>query len=221
MSDTPETPIGALTDPTPDSPPRSQWLDVWDQFRKHKGALWGGFILAFITLGVLLGPFIWQVDPQKLDIRAKDMRPIYVALWDGDAKTGWHRPLGTDNLGRDILANIIAGGRASMAVGWAAMILTIFLGTFIGVTADQAGIDRLCESLGVFYERVYYRDGKILEIEPGMEIPEDVRDTYLINHASSVFLLNPEGRLHAIFTPPHDPQKIIDDLAAMQSNRET
>lgn len=130
-----DSPIGALTDPVPDRPPRSQWLDVWDQFRKHKGALWGGFILMFITLGVLIGPWVWQVDPQRLDIRAKDMRPIYVWLWDSDAKVSWTRPLGTDNLGRDILANIIAGGRASMAVGWAAMILSLVLGAGIGVVA--------------------------------------------------------------------------------------
>ncbi|MGX9353746.1 ABC transporter permease [Roseobacteraceae bacterium S113] len=130
-----DTPIAALTDPQPDTPPRSQWLDVWDQFRKHKGAMVGAFILAFITLGVLIGPWIWQVDPQKLDIRAKDMRPIYVALWDGDAKVGWHRPFGTDQLGRDNFANIIAGGRASMAVGWAAMVLSLVLGTGIGVVA--------------------------------------------------------------------------------------
>jgi peptide/nickel transport system permease protein len=130
-----DSPIGALTDPVPDSPPRSQWLDVWDQFRKHKGALWGGFILAFITLGVLIGPWIWTVDPQRLDIRAKDMRPIYVWLWDTDANVSWTRPLGTDNLGRDILANIIAGGRASMAVGWAAMVLSLVLGAGIGVFA--------------------------------------------------------------------------------------
>ena len=88
---------------------------------------------------------------------------------------------------------------------------------FIGVTGEQATIDRLCRSVGVFYERVYYRDGKTLEIEPGADIPEDVRNSYLINHAASVFLLNPAGRLHAIFTPPHDPQKIIADLAVIQS----
>jgi peptide/nickel transport system permease protein len=61
------------------------------------------------------------------------MRPIYVALWDGDAKVGWFRPLGTDNLGRDIMANLIAGGRASMAVGWASMILALLIGTSVGV----------------------------------------------------------------------------------------
>ncbi|WP_439140731.1 ABC transporter permease [Planktotalea sp.] len=125
--------IEALKDKEPQKPPRSQWKDVWDQFRKHKGALFGGGFLLFITLFVLLGPLIWQLDPQKLDIRNKDIRPIYTWLWDGDAKVAWNRPLGTDNLGRDMLANMIKGGRTSLAVGWAAMILALVLGTLIGV----------------------------------------------------------------------------------------
>lgn len=126
-------PIEALKDKEPSKPPRSQWKDVWDQFRKHKGALFGGGFLVFITLFVIVGPYIWTLDPQKLDIRNKDMRPIYTLLWDGDAKAGWHRPFGTDNLGRDGLANMIKGGRTSLAVGWAAMVLALFLGTLIGV----------------------------------------------------------------------------------------
>ncbi|MDG1083695.1 MAG: ABC transporter permease, partial [Planktotalea sp.] len=67
-------PIEALKDKEPSQPPRSQWKDVWDQFRKHKGALFGGGFLIFITLFVILGPLIWQLDPQKLDIRNKDVR---------------------------------------------------------------------------------------------------------------------------------------------------
>ena len=126
---------GALKDKEPQKEPRSQWKDVWDQFRKHKGALIGGSFLLAITLFVLIGPLVWQVDPKKLDIRNKDLRPIYTLLWDGDAKTLWSRPLGTDNLGRDILATLIAGGRASLAVGWAAMVLSLFLGTLVGVCA--------------------------------------------------------------------------------------
>jgi len=125
--------IEALKDKEPQKPPRSQWKDVWDQFRKHKGALFGGGFLLFITLFVLFGPLIWQLDPQKLDIRNKDIRPIYTWLSDGDAKVAWNRPLGTDNLGRDMLANMIKGGRTSLAVGWAAMILALVLGTLIGV----------------------------------------------------------------------------------------
>jgi peptide/nickel transport system permease protein len=129
------TPIEALADKGPMAPPRSQLRDVWDQLRKHKGAMFGGGFLVFITLAVILGPYIWQVDAQKLDIRNKDLRPIWVALWDGTAKTAWNRPFGTDQLGRDQLAQIIQGGRTSMAVGWAAMILSLIIGTTVGVLA--------------------------------------------------------------------------------------
>ena len=129
------TPIEALADKGPLAPPRSQWKDVWDQLRKHKGAMFGGGFLVFITLAVLIGPYIWQVDAQKLDIRNKDMRPIWTALWDAGAKTAWSRPFGTDQLGRDQLAQIIQGGRTSMAVGWAAMVLSLIIGTTVGVLA--------------------------------------------------------------------------------------
>ena len=134
MTDTAQLdPIAALKDKEPSKPPRSQWKDVWDQFRKHKGALFGGGFLVFITLFVIFGPYVWQLDPQKLDIRNKDVRPIYTWLWDSDAKVSWTRPFGTDNLGRDMLANMIKGGRTSLAVGWAAMVLALFVGTLIGV----------------------------------------------------------------------------------------
>lgn len=126
---------GALKDKEPQKEPRSQWKDVWDQFRKHKGAMIGGGFLLGITLFVLIGPLLWQVDPKQLDIRNKDLRPIYTLLWDSDAKTLWSRPFGTDNLGRDIMATLIAGGRASLAVGWAAMVLSLLLGTLVGVSA--------------------------------------------------------------------------------------
>ena len=119
---------------------RSQWWDIWAQFRTHKGAVVGLWFLALITLFVLIGPLLWWVDaetlPQGRDfIALRDTRPIYVALWDGSAKVNWAHPLGTDNLGRDILANLMQGGRISMAVGWTAMILAVVLGTLIGVLA--------------------------------------------------------------------------------------
>ena len=122
-------------EPIPTDPPQSQWASVWRQFRHHKGAVFGSIFLGFITLAVLFGPYIWTIDATKLDIRAKDWRPIYTAIWDGSAKVGWAHPLGTDNLGRDILASMLKGGRVSMAVGWAAMIISLVIGTSIGVAA--------------------------------------------------------------------------------------
>ncbi len=102
---------------------RSMWGDVWRQFSTHRGAMVGMAVFVFIILLVLIGPYIHGVDPQKLDIRAKNL----TATWD--------HPLGTDNLGRDMLAQIIAGGRVSLAVGVTAMLLSLILGTVIGVLA--------------------------------------------------------------------------------------
>ena len=125
----------ATVDRIENSVSRSQWWDVWDQFKSHKGAMAGLIFLVFVTLFVVIGPWLWQVDPTKLDIRNKDLRPIYTAIWDSSAKVSWGNPLGTDNLGRDIMANLMQGGRISLAVGWTAMILAVFLGTLIGVVA--------------------------------------------------------------------------------------
>jgi len=103
--------------------PRSQWWDVWDQFRTHKGALIGMIVFGLILFGTLLGPYIWDIDPKYINIRARDQGPSLL------------HPLGTDQLGRDMLARLFAGGQITIAVGMTAMALSIFLGTFVGVLA--------------------------------------------------------------------------------------
>ncbi|MEM1037878.1 MAG: ABC transporter permease [Pseudomonadota bacterium] len=119
-------------------PARSQWADIWMQFKNHRGAMVGLVIFAIIVLGVAVGPFIWTSDPQAIPpvvemIKQRDARPIYTLLWDQGAKTNWANPLGTDNLARDNLARLLFGGRVSIAVGLTAMILALVLGTFVGV----------------------------------------------------------------------------------------
>jgi len=121
-------------------PPRSQWRDIWDQFKSHRGALFGGCLFLVIVLGVVVGPFVYWNDakfvPTGRDfITLRDMRPIYHMLFDPGAKMDWAYPLGTDNLGRDTLARLMFGGRVSLAVGMAAMILALILGSLIGVMA--------------------------------------------------------------------------------------
>jgi len=102
---------------------RSLWMDVWLQFRKHKGALIGMTILALFVLGVLVGPLVYTVNPQFLDPVSQNQGPSAV------------HPLGTDNLGRDMLAQMLAGGRISLAVGVTAMLISISLGAIIGILA--------------------------------------------------------------------------------------
>ncbi len=121
-------------------PPRNQWWDVWDQFKKHRGALVGALIFLFIVVGVFLGPLIYTQDAKYVPtgrefLKLRDMRPIYTLLWDSGAKVDWAHPLGTDNIGRDLLARMMLGGQVSITVGLAAMGLSLLLGTAIGVLA--------------------------------------------------------------------------------------
>ncbi len=107
----------------PTKAPRSQWWDVWDQFKTHKGALLGAVVFLLIVVGVALGPLFWDVDPTYIDIRARNQGP------------GGAHPFGTDQLGRDIMARMMAGGQVSIAVGLTAMLLALFLGSLVGVLA--------------------------------------------------------------------------------------
>ena len=96
---------------------------VGHRLRRHSGTIAGAAVLSLIALAVLFGPAVHDIDPQFLDYRAKNQGPSL------------EHPLGTDNLGRDTLAQLLAGGRISLAVGMAAMLLSLTLGTMVGVTA--------------------------------------------------------------------------------------
>jgi peptide/nickel transport system permease protein len=102
---------------------RSLWSDVWRQFIRHPGALVGMIVLAAIILIVLAGPYLWSVSPDRINPRVANRGMEF------------GHPLGTDNLGRDIFAQVMAGGRVSLAVGISAMLIAITLGTTIGVLA--------------------------------------------------------------------------------------
>jgi peptide/nickel transport system permease protein len=104
-------------------PPKSPWRDVWDQFRTHRGALMGAIVLALILAFCFLGPLVWPHDPITPNIRNR-FQPA-----------SWTHPFGTDQLGRDLFARMMQGGRVSLIVGLSAMALSVILGTLIGVLA--------------------------------------------------------------------------------------
>jgi peptide/nickel transport system permease protein len=118
-----------MTDTTVIEKPRSFSRDVWDQFRSHKGAMAGLIVLATLILFVVVGPFIWRIDPTFVEPDAAKM------IMSRNKPPTWAHPLGTDQLGRDMLARMMAGGKVSLAVGTVAMLISIFIGTFIGVMA--------------------------------------------------------------------------------------
>src|SRR5260370_20815896 len=100
---------------------------AWGRFRKHRLASVGATILAVMVIAVVAGPFVYRVPIDEIDFRAKLKAPT------------WGHPLGTDDLGQDVLARMLYGGRISLAVGVAAMLIAITAGTMIGATAGQLG----------------------------------------------------------------------------------
>ncbi len=102
---------------------RSLKADVWRQFRRHKGAMLGLFLLTIIVFGAYVGPSIYPLDPFEIDTSVANETP------------SWDHPMGTDNLGRDVMARVLVGGRVSLSVGFAAMAVGIVVGTSVGVLA--------------------------------------------------------------------------------------
>ena len=107
-------------------PSRSLGGDAWRRFRHHKLALAGGVLLLLIILAVLFGPLVWKLPINDIDFKAKLQGP------------SWAHPLGTDDLGQDLLARMLYGGRISIAVGFAAMVIAITVGVVIGAIAGMS-----------------------------------------------------------------------------------
>ena len=61
--------------------PRSKWLDVWKEFRNHKGAVLGAVIFFVIVVLVLIGPLFWPYEANGIDIRSRNQGPSYPGIW--------------------------------------------------------------------------------------------------------------------------------------------
>jgi peptide/nickel transport system permease protein len=105
----------------------SPWAEAWRRFRRHKLAVLGLIVLAGMVLAVAFGPFIWKVQINDIDFGARLQTP-----------TATH-PFGTDDLGQDLLARMLYGGRISLSVGLSAMLMAMLVGVTIGALA---GISR-------------------------------------------------------------------------------
>ena len=105
--------------------PVGQWRAIWSQFRTHKGALFGLIVLIVLVLFVVIGPLLWHPETLRVAeaLKVKNQGPSL------------RFPLGTDQLGRDMLYRMIQAGKVSLAVGFVAMFIAIVVGTTVGVLA--------------------------------------------------------------------------------------
>jgi len=100
--------------------------ETWRRFSRHKLAVVSAFLLLVLILAVVVGPFVWRVSINDIDIVAGLQGPSLA------------HPFGTDDLGQDILARMIYGGRISLAVGLAAMLVSVIIGTLVGSLAGMS-----------------------------------------------------------------------------------
>jgi peptide/nickel transport system permease protein len=112
---------------TPAPVSTSLWADALRRFRRHRLAVLGAAILAVMVVAVVAGPLAYRVPIDEIDFRAKLQTPSRA------------HPLGTDDLGQDLLARMLYGGRISLAVGVAAMLIAITIGTTVGAVSGYVG----------------------------------------------------------------------------------
>lgn len=122
-----------------DSPAR----EAWHMFLRNRSAIVGMALLFLVVLVTLLGPFIYAVDP-------------FAIVWapftpPGEAMAAL---LGTDYLGRDVLAGIIHGGAATLAVGASAALITVVIGVTMGGIAGFYGgfVDEVLMRITEFFQ---------------------------------------------------------------------
>ncbi|MEN2984248.1 MAG: oligopeptide ABC transporter permease [Dictyoglomaceae bacterium] len=107
--------------------PRSLWKIAWKRLAKNRLALVGLSIVLIIVIIAIFADYIAPYDPLKVDLSKHLLPPSREHL------------LGTDEFGRDILSRIIFGARVSLQIGFFAQVISISLGTVLGLLAGFYG----------------------------------------------------------------------------------
>ena len=105
--------------------------EAWRRFCRHKMAVVSLVLLLTMVALVVFGPLVWKVAINEIDFGARLKGPSLA------------HPFGTDDLGQDIFARMLYGGRISLAVGLAAMAMAVLVGVTIGAIAgvSRGGVD--------------------------------------------------------------------------------
>ena len=110
-------------DQAPVEKARSPFAEAWDMFRRNHAAVAALILLIAIVLGAIFGPSLYPTDPFEM-------------VWAPFSPPGEEGfLLGTDYLGRDLMAMIINGARVSLLIGLSAALVSILIGVTIGALA--------------------------------------------------------------------------------------
>jgi peptide/nickel transport system permease protein len=100
---------------------------IWYRFTRHRVAVAALVLIVLLTLASAFAPLITGHDPDKSSFRTRYESPSL------------EFPMGTDDLGRDLLTRILYGGRISLSVGFLSIVLAIIIGTLVGAVAGYYG----------------------------------------------------------------------------------
>src|SRR5215475_11650473 len=123
-----EAALGAKSDGAAASVPAPRRNRAILRFQRHRLAMLGVGVILLLVLATVFGPSLIPFDQLHIDIRHRFAPP----LTDGHI-------FGTDPLGRDLAARLFTAGRISLAIGFAAMLISIVFGTAVGVLAGYYG----------------------------------------------------------------------------------
>jgi len=114
--------------------PASLWGDAWSRLRRNKLALVGGFVVAFLLLVAVFGPYLTPYGYQ-----AQDFNTLAQNNYQPIPPLKFGHILGTDNLGRDLLSRLMDGARISMTVAVVVQLVVLFIGMPVGAAAAWFG----------------------------------------------------------------------------------
>jgi len=106
---------------------RTPFEQFWRRFKKNRPAIAGGLIVLSVFVIALLAPMLSPYDPAHIDVEKILVGPTQA------------HPLGTDELGRDILSRMIWGSRISLLVGFVAVGISILIGILVGAVSGYYG----------------------------------------------------------------------------------
>jgi peptide/nickel transport system permease protein len=121
------------TAPADATPARAQWLTFLTRLARRRTALFGLAVVVLVIVTSLAAPLLTPFDPIEQDIAARLKAP-----GERDAAGRLH-PLGTDHLGRDLLARVIYGAQPALLVGFAAVVISGLLGMAAGLLGGYFG----------------------------------------------------------------------------------
>ena len=123
----------ALRLPEPLAPAQSEWWLFMRRLARRRTSLFGLVVVAVVIVTAVAAAVITPFDPVEQDIGERLKAPL------SRDTAGRVHPLGTDHLGRDILARIVFGARPALLVGFAAVAISGVLGMAAGLLAGYFG----------------------------------------------------------------------------------